>query len=271
MTVEDIIGKGRTGDVFRYSENKVIKVFHKEFTFLADEEYATAIIIGSADVHAPHVYEMIDVDDKKGIIYEYISGTSMLHMMQKNPLKVWSYARLLADLQTEIHNKPVTGSGLSSVKKSLAEAIHSVLSLNQEEKAYILDYLDGLPNNNRLCHYDFHPGNILMFDNGAKVIDWMTASVGDPCADVCRTSVILRSNILPPNTSALEAVAIKVFRKIFYRNYISRYLRATGTTLQKVEQWLLPVAAARLLEGIESEKLYLNEIIQLKLSEQGAQ
>jgi len=265
--VEELIGQGRTANVFRYSENKVIKIFHKEYTHLAYEEYAAVINIRDADIPAPHVYDMIDIDNKKGIIYEYIRGTSMLHKMQKNPLKVWRYARQLADLQADIHSKTAAGEGLTDIKESLSATIHDAQSLSEDDKTAVLSYLDSLPNDTRLCHYDFHPDNILIFDNSARVIDWMTAGSGNPCADVCRTSLILRSNILPPDTSALRAIEIKAFRKIFYRIYINRYLSRTGTTFQEIEQWLLPVAAARLAENIEAEKLYLDEIIQSKLSE----
>ena len=264
--MDELIGQGRTANVYRCGEDKVIKVFHGEFAFLAEEEYSVALNIRNTAAHAPHVYEMIDIDDKKGIVYEYIRGMSMLQIMQKNPLKVWSYARLLADLQTEIHNKAVKIQGLANIKESLSGTILDT-QLSQEDKTAILNYLDGLPNDDRLCHYDFHPGNILMFNGKAKVIDWMTAGIGNPCADVCRTSVILNSNILPSDSYALQAVAIRIFRKIFYRAYINQYISTTGKTLKEIEQWLLPVAAARLAENIESEKQYLNEIVQRKLIE----
>ncbi|MCL2378692.1 MAG: hypothetical protein FWC77_06175 [Defluviitaleaceae bacterium] len=67
----------------------------------------------------------------------------------------------------------------------------------------------------------------------------------------------------------MEGMLIKVFRKIFYRCYITHYLKATGITSEEVEQWLLPVAAARLAEGIESEVIYLSGIIKRKMYEYG--
>lgn len=257
--MESLVGHGRTADVFRYAENKVIKVFHKQFSHLAVEEYERAKIIDSLDISAPRAYEILDADDKKCIVYEYVQGMSMLQLTQRNPLKISIYASRLAQMHAEIHSK--SAPTLPNLKDSLSRAICNVQSLNQEDKDAILSYLETLPHGDRLCHYDFHPGNVMMFGEDASVIDWMTAGSGDPCADICRTSLILKSNAQPYDMSTIEKLTLHVFRKIFYRSYIKQYLQTTGIAIEQVERWLLPVAAARLNEGIESEVPYLESII----------
>lgn len=261
--MENLIGKGRTADVFGYGENKVIKVFHKQFSHLAIVEYERAKIIDNLEISAPHAYEVLDIDDKKCIVYEYIQGISMLQSMQRNPLKIRIYARQLADMHAEMHSKSVPT--LPNIKESLSRAIWNVQSINKKDRDTILSYLETLPNGDRLCHYDFHPGNVMIFNGNASVIDWMTAGSGDPCADICRTSLILKSNVQPYDMSTAERLTLHVFRKIFYRNYIKQYLQTTGIAIQQVERWLLPVAAARLNEGIESELPYLKSIIHQEL------
>jgi len=263
----ELIGHGRTADVFRYDENKVIKVFHQEFTQFANEEYSKAQNIASLGISAPDVYDIVDVDNKKGIVYEYVQGVSMLQMMQRYPFKTVLYAKLLASLHAEMHSRSIIG--LVNIKESLAETIRKIQQISDAKRQVIIGYLLKLPDGESLCHYDFHPDNILISDGNTKVIDWMTAGAGNPCADVCRTVVILKSNILPPNISAIEKVMINVFRKIFYENYIAHYCKITDVKHEDVEQWLLPVAAARLAEGIESEVPYLNGIIARKMSEYG--
>ena len=263
--MEALIGHGRTADVFRYGENKVIKVFHDEFEWLAYEEYAKDKNINNIGLPAPKAYDFIEIDGKKGIVYEYVQGVSMLKLMQRNPFKAARHARLLADLHAEIHKKTLTS--LPSIKASLAAMIQKVQSVEQQKKDAIISYMNTLPDGLNLCHYDFHPDNVLIHDGDAKVIDWMTAGAGDPCVDVCRTCLILNSNILPPNTSAIKGRLINSFRKIFYRSYINQYLKTTGIKMEDVDKWLLPVATARLAEEIESETLFLNEIIAEKMLE----
>jgi aminoglycoside phosphotransferase (APT) family kinase protein len=257
--MENLVGHGRTADVFGYGENKVIKVFHKQFSHLAVKEYERVKIIDSLEISAPYAYEILDIDGKKCIVYEYIKGISMLQSTQKKPLKIRIYAKQLADMHAAIHSRPAPA--LPNIKESLSSAICSVQSINKKDKDAILGYLETLPDGDRLCHYDFHPGNVMIFNGNASVIDWMTAGRGDPCADICRTSLILRSNVQPYDMPAIKKLTLHVFRKIFYRNYIRQYLQTTGISIQQVERWLLPVAAARLNEKIESELPYLKSII----------
>jgi aminoglycoside phosphotransferase (APT) family kinase protein len=172
----------------------------------------------------------------------------MIELIRKNLFAIKRYARQLADLHAELHGKPV--SGLSGIKESISSDIRSVQSLDEAKREAILNYLDTLPDGDRLCHYDFHPGNVLIQNGKARVIDWMTAGMGDPCADVCRTAVILGSDILPPDRTFFHGVLIQMLRKRLYNGYIKRYLKITGKTQEQVNAWLGPVAAARLAEGI---------------------
>ena len=261
--MEELIGQGRTADVFRYDDNKVVKIFHAGFTQLAYEEFEKAIKINNIGISVPHAYELIDISSDKGIVYELVQGMSMIQLMQMQPLKVTKYANQLANLHAEIHSKSV--NGLGKVKESLISAVHKVQSLKPTEKESITKYINTLPDGDYLCHYDFHPGNILISNDTLKVIDWMTAEVGNPCADVCRTGLILNSSILPPGVSAIEKIMIKTFRKTLYKKYIAHYCKITGVTPDEVDRWLLPVAAARLAEEIEEETAYLSDIISKRL------
>jgi len=261
--MEELIGRGRTADVFRYDDNKVVKIFHAEFTHLAYEEFEKAIKINNLGISAPHVYDLIDIGSGKGIVYELVQGMSMIQQMQMQPLKVTQYANKLANLHAQIHCKSV--SGLSKVKDSLISAIDKVQSIKPTEKESITKYINTLPDGDYLCHFDFHPGNILISNDTLNVIDWMTAEVGSPCADVCRTGIILNSSILPPGVSVFDKIMIKTFRKTLYRKYIAHYCKITGVTPKEVDRWLLPVAAARLAEDIEEETAYLSNIISRKL------
>ena len=95
----------------------------------------------------------------------------------------------------------------------------------------------------------------------------MTAGSGNPCADVCRTGIILNSSIVPPGITCAQRVLIKSFRKMLYKKYIANYCKITGVTIEEIDKWLLPVAAARLAEGIDEEAEYLYSIVSKKLLE----
>ena len=66
--MNEIIGQGRTADIFRYDDHRVIKIFKKELSHLAEFEYKCAKAIDSIGITAPRVYELKDIDEKKGIV-----------------------------------------------------------------------------------------------------------------------------------------------------------------------------------------------------------
>src|SRR3546814_7594415 len=55
-----------------------------------------------------------------------------------------------------------------------------------------LPILDALPDGDRLCHGDYHPGNVIETAGGPVVIDWPAVTRGHPDADYARTLLLLR-------------------------------------------------------------------------------
>ena len=111
-----------------------------------------------------------------------------------------------------------------------------------------LNALDRLPDDDAVCHGDFHPGNILMSSRGPIIVDWNDATRGDPHADVARSLVIAQFAAGQPG------VRIAFDLELFQRSYLERYLQLGDVSHQRVEAWELPVAVARLAEGIAGER-----------------
>ncbi|KAA8746258.1 phosphotransferase family protein [Paenibacillus sp. UASWS1643] len=46
-----------------------------------------------------------------------------------------------------------------------------------------------LPDQQQICHGDFHPDNVMLSEAGDQywVTDWMTGMSGDPAGDVARS------------------------------------------------------------------------------------
>jgi Ser/Thr protein kinase RdoA (MazF antagonist) len=56
-------------------------------------------------------------------------------------------------------------------------------SLPERIRRRIRERLDELPDEERVCHGDFHPDNVLLGEGGPVIIDWGPASAGHPLAD----------------------------------------------------------------------------------------
>jgi aminoglycoside phosphotransferase (APT) family kinase protein len=116
--------------------------------------------------------------------------------------------------------------------------------------------LDGLPAGDRLCHGDFHPGNVLLTAGRTAVIDWVGATRGSPEADHARTLLLLRWADPLPDTSVFSRALIRAGRSMLADRYARIYQRG-ATRLRQVDRWLIVHAAARLAEGIQAEEAML--------------
>ena len=257
---ENMIGQGNTAEIYRVDDNKVLKLFHlglnKE---VVEREYQNGISVQRILDFVPRVYDLVEIDGRSGIIYQEIKGTDMLKIMSKSFFKINHYAKKLAHYHLYIH-KPIMDH-ISTVKEKLVDDLSCVDMLTDEIKEKLRKYLKQLPEGNDLCHFDFHPGNIMITENKAVFIDWMTACQGDACADVARTGILLKYGEVPHAPWIIRKI-ISIFQHHIYKIYIKEYLKISKRNIEDVNRWILPVAAARLREWIsDNEKLVLIELV----------
>lgn len=259
-----IIGRGRTADIIDLGENRVLKLFHAGLAGKsAQHEYQIGKLIQETDLPVFKMYEILEVDGSPGIVAEKITGPTLLSAMMKNPFILLRASGVLAALHLRIHNVQLTG--LPNQKEYLSRQIERATGLSSQQKQVISVYLERLPSENALCHGDFHPDNIILSSRGPIIIDWPNAASGNPAADVARSCLMLQSGALPPDMAVYKQYIIRSVRKWFQRNYLRSYLRRGTLTAGQVEAWLLPVAAARLAEGIPEESEFLMRTVEQQL------
>ncbi len=257
---EYMIGQGNTAEIYRLDDNKILKLFrHGISKEIIEREYRNGNYIQNKLDCIPKVYDMVEINDRLGIIYEEIKGTDMLKVMVTSLWKINDYAKKLAhyhlDLQIPIINN------ICTVKEKLEEDVNAVDVLSNENKEIVRKYLMQLPEGDELCHFDFHPGNIMITDNKAVFIDWMTACRGDACADVARTCIMLKYGEVAQAPWVLRKL-FSFFQHHIYKIYIKEYLMISKRNIEDINRWELPVAAARLREWLsDNEKRVLVQLV----------
>ena len=180
----------------------------------------------------------------------------MLDAVTRRPWFVRRYANDLAALHARMHDAP--GAGLPTLKEGWGFAIErSSNILGADRAAAVLERLAALPDGDRICHGDMHPGNVLMSAAGPKVIDWMSAKAGPPEADVARTLFLLTGSDVPKSYPRVQRVLIAGVRQLFARAYLNAYRRLRALDGEMLRAWRLPVFAARLSEDIDEERAAL--------------
>ena len=184
----------------------------------------------------------------------------MMEAIMANPQKLVSYAHLLTELQVDMHTH--TAPKLPLQRRRLRRRIQRVSELDSETKAAILTNLDQLQHENVICHGDFHPENILLTAEEPVIIDWIDSSQGASLADIARTTLLLGISESLPSISEARRQKITEMRHLFNEAYLEHYTQMQSISREAIARWILPVAAARLSEGIgNDEKTELLDII----------
>jgi uncharacterized protein (TIGR02172 family) len=260
-----LIGQGRTAEIFAWGDGQILKLLRDGFPDQVIEyEARIARIISATGLEAPAVGELVEVENRKGLIYQRVEGPSMLQILSAKPWQLFKLAGQFAALHAEMHQRQ--GPDLPGQKAQMTRAIQNAPVLPETTKQRLFTILDQMPDETAVCHGDYHPGNILMSPAGPIIIDWSNAVGGDPLADVARTSLILRSPILPPGINPFEQVLLSAFRRLFDYAYLRTYVRIRPYQSARLKAWIPLVAAARLNEKISEEENYLMGLIEKGLN-----
>lgn len=250
------IGKGRSASVYEWGNHEVLKLFNEGFTM--GNEAENCRIINNIGIPSPEVVGTIKIDGCEGIIFERIDGITMTRSIEHNKDSLEKYARILAELHVMINSFKVNYP--TNLVQELTSKVSYIRDLDTKIKCKIIRDISMLPESNEICHYDFHPDNIIISQRGPVIVDWANVLVGNSLADVTRTSLILRSSALPPGDCPYW-LKDRISRLYFHDEYLHEYLKLSRKSKADMEPWIQPLAAARLSEGIFEEEQYLMSLI----------
>jgi tRNA A-37 threonylcarbamoyl transferase component Bud32 len=253
-----LIGKGRDAEVFLWGENKVIKLFRTEVSKeRIDLEYRISELVQKHYQYAPKVFGKINLDNREGIVYEFIEGKTINENIPKHLLKVRTFGKCLGTLHAKMHKQKTYK--IRSQKPYFEQKIRNSSLLSNKKEDVIINYLYSLKDGDSLCHGDFHPDNVLLANNNPFVIDWSNLTIGNHYADIARTTYLLKRGTDPnaPQRSAVYKAVAKVFRFIFYRSYYKSYEKICKILKNEIKAWEIIICAARLNENIPEEVDYL--------------
>ena len=233
-TMGRLLAAGNVADLLEW-DGRALKLYRSPAAKRAAfREAAIHAAIEPLGLPVPAVWGVRQIGERWGILFDRVSEISFAERMRDDPALVPACLDVLARLQSGIHAHPAPWFG--SLEERLAANIASTRLLADGRKESLLRRLAAMPEGDRLCHGDFHPGNVLGDLAQPVVIDWPDACRGDPAADVCRSHLLMRLHA--------EDLA---------EPYLDAYCRIGGIPRPTILAWLPYVAAARLAEGIVGE------------------
>jgi aminoglycoside phosphotransferase (APT) family kinase protein len=247
------VARGWTAELYAYGPGRVLKLLHTgRPRAMAEREASIGAIAHRAGIPAPAIDGVVEIEGRFGTVFERIDGPSMLEAINARPWLTPGFAAQLGELHARIHQAPVApDAALRKLADELRRKIGRVTSLPDAVRAGALaqlSHLEQRPSELRLCHGDFHPGNIILSPRGPMIVDWNDATLGAPAADVARTRMLILYAGGPPLARGIRQKVALSLRRALFALPLHRYHAGTGIDEREVAEWRLPVMAARMLE-----------------------
>lgn len=251
VTQDKPLALGRTAEVYAWGESQVLKLYRDWCPpHWVDFEARIGRIVQDAGLPVPAIGKMIEINGRRGLVYERLEGVSIFRTIVARPWTIIRFGHMMAELHAAMHAIQ-SPSDLPDQRERLKGAIGRAQALPDDLRRKALAVLDTCPDGDRLCHGDFHPDNVLMTPRGPIIIDWMTATRGDPAGDVARTLLLM--TVGEPPTGALIRLLTRLLRGWMRAAYIKRYFELRPDGREQSKQWQVVTYAARLAEDIKGE------------------
>jgi len=241
----EYIASGAQADIYRDGTN-AIKLFKNT---IQKEDIENEINLQKMafdyGLPVPEVFDIIETDNKYGIVMEYVEGITVGKILINDINKLEDYLAKSIEIQNSIHK--IEAKNYPAMKDKLRNFIQSANKIDKNDKEKILTRLENMKFENQLCHGDFHIFNLIQTSNDIKIIDWVCASSGSPQADIYRTYLLY-----------------KTYKESFVSEmYIETYCQMLKLDKTKIMSWSSIIASARLGEYYkdEREENILNGII----------
>ena len=262
------IGAGREAEVFALGEGRVLRLARTAaFRQAVERERVALLAAGRSGAPVPALFERVDVDGRPGLVLERLDAHDLLHGLLRRPWELALVPWVLARVHASLHEGEAP-TELPDLRTEVVERLRSELVPSDVRHA-ALRRLSELPDDDRLCHGDFHPGNVLRRRGGGyAVIDWKAATRGDPAADIARTRLLMVGAWIPGAGPRALQLLLTPFRWALYTLYLAAYRHWRRVERRTVAAWLPVLAAARLSYDIDQERTWLLAIARRRLRDQ---
>ncbi len=159
------IGKGAKGDVYRYDDEMIIKVFDENNTY-RDVEREIALSRRTFILGIPTAisFGIVSVGDRYRAMYELVDSEIISKHISRSLGQVEIYANIMADLARNIHSIEISKKDVFPASSDrLYDYIDGgIACVDEALAARCRKLIDALLPSNTLVHGDFHTGNVFL-------------------------------------------------------------------------------------------------------------
>ncbi|MCR5672097.1 MAG: HD domain-containing protein [Lachnospiraceae bacterium] len=255
----ELLGSGAKGEVYRYDDELVIKVFNENNTYRdVEREIAQARKAFILGIPTAISFGIVSVGSRYGAMFEMVDSDTLSRCIARSPGHLDQFAGIMADVAEIIHNIETSeDSGFPSANERIGRYITG--GICKEDGALgdrCMKLIDTLPTVNTLVHGDFHTGNVFLQNSEPLLIDMDRVSVGHPIfelSDLYYFYVILGED----DPSAVERFMGFSYdtAKQFFDSFLRHYLKTEDEDrLKEVSEKASLIGYSRLINKIRKKE-----------------
>ena len=231
------LGEGYEAEIFAWEDGLALRLFREGRDRSVEPERIGIPAALAGGIAAPRTGEAVSVAGREGTVMERIDGENLLDLVGRKPLlmprEAWATGRMHARLHAI-----AAPAELDTVHERAREWIGSV-EMPPRLAALAEETLAGLEGGDRLCHGDFHPGNILLEPGGRRVvIDWGFCEAGPPESDVARTVALMQLGE-PLDPRPAMVLITRFFRPLATGLYLRAYRSLRPVDMGLMWRWVV--------------------------------
>ncbi|HUP84988.1 MAG TPA: phosphotransferase family protein [Acidimicrobiales bacterium] len=180
------------------------------------------------------------------VIMEEVPGKTALERLSARPHRASRLVESMAAAQASLHALDPTAWPLPIPPgDEIGRRLDKVESTATDDPA-LVDALHWLQHHRgdvegedpAVCHYDFHPLNTIVDDDGRlAVIDWEGAGLGDRHSDLARSMVLYEWSPVVAK-SKVERIVLRVAKPPLLKRYRAAYARHLPIDERRLQYWL---------------------------------
>lgn len=223
-----LLGSGQKGDVYRYDDELILKVYNRRNTYRDVEREITlsrrAFVLG---IPTAISFGIVSVEGRYGAMYELVNADSLSACIVRNPSRLSHYAAVMAELARTIHNTEAEEEDLFPDVRDRFRAYitNGVLRSDKELADRCMRLIDNMPETRHLIHGDFHTSNVFFQDSDPMLIDMDRLATGDPVFELA--DMYLYYSASDPEDSegvdpylGIDYRTCRLFFDLFLRHYL---------------------------------------------------
>ncbi|MGB4861074.1 MAG: aminoglycoside phosphotransferase family protein [Tepidiformaceae bacterium] len=260
------LGVGRAAEVFEWGSDAVIKVLLQEGPLsLLDAEASSQRAASEAGLPVPRIRDTLLIEGRPSLVMDRVHGVDGLAAVEAQPWRLWTIGRDIGQLHRRL-NEVQAPAGLPRVADVIGTALDRP-EVPKRARGRLRALLDTMPGGDRLCHGDFHPGNVIQSLEGPVVIDLANACSGEPTVDYVRAQLLFAVGTPGGDISWRDRMLIAVGRGAMSAAYRSGYRSQGPIDDGLARRWKPLVVASRLTEGFPEERVVLLRMLSRSLRE----